>query len=220
MRLGGSIIGSPSNPEIIRKYYEVIDALHRGGYRLGIVVGGGLLARKFIKLTKECGLGDREQDQIAISISKIYAQIFALKFQNVLSYEIPDSIAEAVELFEKKGLVVLAGLKPGMTTDTVAALLAAKIKADLIIKASDQEGVYTKDPAKHADAKKISKLSFKALEDILQIEKHQAGIHQILDPEATKLLKKYKIRTVVLNGKKPENVKEAILGKKIGTEIT
>ncbi|OYT45968.1 hypothetical protein B6U84_01360 [Candidatus Bathyarchaeota archaeon ex4484_40] len=50
-----------------------------------------------------------------------------------------------------------------MTTDTVAALLASKIKADMIVKATDQEGIYTKDPKKHPDAEKLDELTFNEL---------------------------------------------------------
>jgi uridylate kinase len=49
--------------------------------------------------------------------------------------------------------------------------------------------------------------------------KHKAGIHQILDPEAVKILKKERVKVVVVNGFKPENVLSAAKGEKVGTVI-
>jgi len=132
---------------------------------------------------------------------------------------VPTSIGEAVRKLEKNGMAVMGGLKPGMTTDTVAALIASRIKADLIVKATDQDGIYTKDPRKHPDAEKIGELSFAQLFQLLHEPKHKAGIHQILDPEAVRILRKEKIKTIVLNGFKPENIFVAIRDEKIGTRI-
>jgi len=110
-------------------------------------------------------------------------------------------------------------VKPGMTTDTVAALLASEIGADLIVKATDQEGVYTRDPRKYSDAKKLDEIGFNDLEKILSEDRHRAGIHQIIDPEAVRILKEKRIKTIVVNGFRPENVLLAISGAKVGTVI-
>jgi uridylate kinase len=57
------------------------------------------------------------------------------------------------------------------------------------------------------------------LEKVLTEDKHKAGIHQILDPESVKLLKKSKTRVVVVNGSDSENVSLAVEGKSVGTII-
>jgi len=129
------------------------------------------------------------------------------------------SLVEASETLRKNGIVVMGGLKPGMTTDTVAAMVASEIDADIIVKATDQEGVYTKDPKRYPDARKLDELSFDELDRILEEDKHKAGIHQIVDPEAVHILKKKRIKTIIVNGLKPENIIAAIKGEKIGTRI-
>jgi len=106
-----------------------------------------------------------------------------------------------------------------MTTDTVAALIVEKASADLLIKATDQEGIYDKDPRKHADAVKLEHLSFEDLSRVFAEDKHKAGIHQILDPEAVKILKRKRVRVFVVNGFKPENVLAVVKGKHVGTVI-
>jgi len=106
-----------------------------------------------------------------------------------------------------------------MTTDAVAALVASEINADLIVKATDQEGIYTKDPRKHADAEKIDEMSFEDLARMLERDTHVAGIHQIIDPEAARILREKNIKTVVVNGFHPKNVIAALKGEKVGTLI-
>jgi len=106
-----------------------------------------------------------------------------------------------------------------MTTDAVAAMVAECIDANIIVKATDQEGVYNMDPRKHPDAVKLDRLTFEELTKILAEDKHRAGIHQILDPEAVKILKAKRIKVRVLNGFKPENLLLAVEGKPVGTII-
>jgi uridylate kinase len=88
-----------------------------------------------------------------------------------------------------------------------------------MVKATDQEGVYTSDPRKHKNAEKIDRLSFEDLTRLFEQNKHKAGIHQIIDPEALKILRTSRTKTIVVSGFKPENVSLAIEGKRIGTVI-
>jgi uridylate kinase len=98
-------------------------------------------------------------------------------------------------------------------------MIAEKIAADLLVKASDVEGVYTRDPKKYDDAEKIDHLSFDDLGALFKLDEHRAGIHQILDPKAVRVLQKCRIRMIVVNGFKPENVSLALKGEKVGTII-
>ena len=134
--------------------------------------------------------------------------------------KVPVSIDETVECFKRGKIVVMGGLKPGMTTDAVAAMIAERLKAALLVKATDQEGIYTKDPDKFPEATKIDEISFKDLFALLEEDKHKAGIQQILDPVAVRVLQKSRIRTVVVNGFKPTNILLVLKGERIGTTIS
>ena len=219
LRIGGSVIASPPNPRLIEKYVEVIRRLSDEMHKMVIVVGGGRLAREFIQIAKDLGLDEPEQDEVAISISRIFAQLISMKLGGREWKDIPHSLADAKETLQKRGIVVMGGLKPGMTTDAVAALVASEISADLIVKATDQDGIYTKDPEKHADAEKIEEMSFDDLSRLLEKDRHKAGIHQIVDPEAARILREKRIKTIIVNGFNPENVIAALRGEKIGTLI-
>jgi len=219
VRLGGSVVATPVNTQLLSEYAEILKKLKAEGHTLAVVVGGGALAREFIRMAKELGLPEKDQDDLAISISRVYAQLFAKMLGMAGCEKIPASVEEAVQCLERGKIAVLGGLKPGMTTDTVAAQVAESIKADMLIKATDQEGVYTKDPKKHPEAIKLDRLSFEELPNFLTEERHKAGIHQILDPEAIKILKARRIKVRVINGFKPENLLLAVEGKAIGTLI-
>jgi len=132
---------------------------------------------------------------------------------------VPASLDEAVACLKRGKIVVMGGLKPGMTTDTVAAMIGEKVDADLLVKASDVDGIFTEDPKKYPDARKIDELGFNDLTQLFEENRHKAGIHQILDPEAVKILRKGGMKMVVVNGFKPENVLLAVKGEKIGTTI-
>lgn len=219
MKIGGSVLASPPNLELIQKYADLIGNLRARGCEIAVVVGGGRLAREFIGLARDLGLSEREQDELAISVSRLMAQVLAMKVGGYDWRGIPTTIEDAVKVLDERGMVIMGGIKPGMTTDTVAALLASEVKASVIIKATDQDGIYTKDPRKYPDAKKIDELSFDDLERLLAENKHRAGLHQIIDPEAAKILREKRIKTVVVNGFKPENILLAISGARIGTII-
>jgi len=219
MRIGGSVVASPINPALISRYIELLKGLKMQGHELAVVVGGGALARDFIKVAKNLGLDERAQDDVAISVSRIFAQLLLKKLGELGCEAIPLTVEDAVKCLRGGKVAVMGGLKPGMTTDTVAALIAEKVNADLLIKATDQEGIYDKDPRKHADAVMLKHLSFEELSNVFAEDKHKAGIHQILDPEAVKILKRKRVRVVVVNGFKPENILAVVEGKHVGTMI-
>ena len=219
LRIGGSVVASPLNVELLGKYASLLKNLRRSGHEMAVVVGGGVLARDFIKAAKNLGLNEKAQDEIAISVSRVYAQLLLKKLGESACKRVPLTVREAAEFLREGKIAVMGGLKPGMTTDTVAALIAEEINADLLIKATDQEGIYDRDPRKYANATKLEHLSFRDLSRVFTEDRHKAGIHQIIDPEAVTILMRKKVRVVVVNGFKPQNVLAVIKGKRIGTAI-
>jgi uridylate kinase len=219
IRIGGSVVASPVNTQLIGEYVDLLKRLQKMGHKIVLVVGGGTMARRFIRYAKGIDLKEADQDEVAISVSRLIAQLFMLKLSAAGIGMVPTSLDEVRSEVKTGRIIVMGGLKPGMTTDTVAAMIAEKINADLLVKATDQEGVYTSDPRKHKEAKKIDKLSFDGLTRLFTQNKHKAGIHQIIDPKAVKLLRRSRTKTIVVSGFTPENVSLAIEGKRIGTVI-
>jgi uridylate kinase len=220
VRLGGSVVASPVDTRLISSYAVLIKKVWSRGHEVAVVVGGGALARQFIGLAKELGLNMQDQDELAISVSRLYAQLFLKELGETGCKKVAITLEEAAECMREGKIVVMGGLKPGITTDTVAALVAEHISADLLVKGTNQEGVYDKDPKKHADAVKLDRLTLDDLTRIFEESSHKAGMHQIIDPEAVKVLRRHPLKLVVVDGFKPENILAAVEGKKVGTLIT
>jgi len=220
VRVGGSVVASPFNAELMNEYVDLLLGLKREGHVVAAVVGGGSLSRELIRTARAMGLDESAQDEVAISVSRLLAQLFVLKLGKRGAGVVPVSVVDAARLVGEGRIVVMGGLKPGMTTDAVAALLADRIGADLLVKATDQEGVYDRDPRRFSDARKLDSIGFDDLGKLFEADTHRAGIHQVLDPEAVRLLQKRRIKTVVVDGSKPENVVLAVKGRRVGTVIS
>jgi uridylate kinase len=201
------------------RYVELLKTLRAQGYEVAVVVGGGALAREFIGIARKLELDMQAQDEVAISVSRLFAQLFLKKFGDAACGKVALTLDDAAECLSSGKIVVMGGLKPGITTDAVAALVAERLDADLLVKGTDQDGIFNKDPRKHADAVKLDHLSLDDLAGVFSENKHKAGIHQIIDPEAVKVLKRKRVRLVVVNGFKPENIVAAVKGEKVGTLV-
>ena len=220
VRIGGSVVASPINTELIGKYADIIKDIKSQGHEVAVVIGGGALAREFIRIAKDLGLKMQAQDELAISVSRLYAQLFLKRLGRVGCSKVAFTLDDVDLCLAQGKVAVMGGLKPGITTDAVAALVAERIVADLLVKGTDQEGVYDKDPRKHADAVKLDSLSFDDLPEIFDENVHKAGMHQVIDPEAVKVLKRHRVKLIVVNGFKPENILAAVNGEKVGTTIS
>jgi uridylate kinase len=219
VRVGGSVVGSPLNASMINRYVTLLKDLRNQGHEVAAVVGGGSLAREFIKVAAYLGLEEEQRDWAAIHVSRLFAQLFVLGLGDAGCGTVPVSLDEAEACLKKGKVVVLGGLRPGMTTDTVAALIGERVKADLLVKGSNVDGIYTKDPRKYSDAKKVDKLRFEELAHLFDEKQHKAGINQIIDPEAVRILSKIKLRTIVVDGYDTANLVFAVEGRHVGTVI-
>lgn len=145
VKIGGSVIASPLNPELILRYSEVLRSLKNERHELVVVVGGGKVAREFISVAQKMGLSDEDKDEIAILVSRLNCQLLARELREYSSRQIPSTVEEVRRLLVAGKIVVMGGLKPGITTDTVAALVLRSTGSKLMVKATDQDGIFDKD---------------------------------------------------------------------------
>ncbi len=200
----------------MEQYSKAVSQLNSEGQSVGVVVGGGTISRNYIQSAKALGLSSFQQDTIAIHASRLNARLVAMKLGGVSS--VPTSIESMLQRLSRNRVAVMGGLKPGITTDTVAAMVAQRWGADLLIKGSDQEGIFTADPRLDKKAKKLNRISHERMVQLLGGE-HKPGIHSIVDPVAVQQLAKSGTKLIVLNGSKPRNVVRAVHGEKIGTLV-
>ncbi|WP_449461639.1 UMP kinase [Tardisphaera miroshnichenkoae] len=218
LRLGGSILASPINAQLIKRYAEIIKAEVSQNVAMGVVVGGGSLAREYIRAATELGLTDNRKDALAIKVSRINAQLFNDALGGKFGVSL--SIASALKSISQQGFAVMGGLRPGMTTDYVAFLLAKSMGAEMLLKATDQEGIYDADPRKDPKAHLIRKMSYAELANVVGRGLHEPGIHSILDPLTVRGLPETRLKVIVFNGSAPENLARAVNGEAVGTLVT
>lgn len=190
------------------------------GIQVGIVVGGGNFWRGRssgqMDRTRADHMGMIATVMNALGVADALEQLgVQVRVQTAISMQ---QIAEpyirnrAVRHFEK-GRVVVFGCgtgNPFFSTDTAAALRAAEIDADIIIKATMVDAVYDSDPKKNPNAIKYDELNFS---DIIN-----RGLG-VMDSTAASLCKDNNIPILVLSINNPENIYNAIYGKKIGTIV-
>jgi len=217
LRIGGSVLGSPPSAKVVNAYAGVITDLNFEGHSVAVVVGGGEISREYIRSAAAMGLSTYQQDTVAIHASRLNARLVAMKLGGVSS--VPTSIDGMLQRLARNRVAVMGGLKPGITTDTVAAIVAAKWRADILVKASDQNGIYTEDPRINKRAKKLDRLTYEKMKQILG-GSHRPGIHSIVDPVAVDQLVESRVKLVVLNGADSRGVIKAIHGEKIGTVVS
>lgn len=207
LSLGGSVILSQNlGTSYFKKIATLLKKVSRDN-KLFIVIGGGEIARKYIKLGRQLGFDEKLLDLLGIDVTRINARFF----NNILGNHnqiVPFTIDEASSL--EKNIVVMGGTTPGHSTDMVGAELAEKNKADLFIIATNVDGIFNKDPNEYQDAEKIPEVTIDELIDSFGTEWKNAGKNIVVDGPALKIIKRAKLKTCVLNGKKLDQLEHAI----------
>jgi len=201
---------------------EEIKEVHDLGVQIAIMIGGGNIFRG-IRGT-EAGIDRASADYMGLlaTIMNGIALQDALEKVGIVTRHISAIEVKAVaEPFIKrrvirhleKGRIIIftAGIgSPFFTTDTAAALRALEIRAEVILKATKVDGVYTADPLVDKSAKK-----FETIEYMSVIKK---GL-KVMDATAISLCRENDLPIVVFNLKKRGNIKRAVLGQKVGTKV-
>ncbi len=201
---------------------EQIEKVKELGVTLGIMVGGGNIWRG------EQAAKEGMERSTADYMGMLATIINALALQEVLekrgiitrvqtSIEMRE-IAEpyirrkALRHLEKGRVVIFAGGtgNPYFTTDTAAALRALEICAEVILKATKVEGIYSSDPFKDKNAKKFDRICYK--------EFLQRGL-QVMDSTAVTLCMENNLPIVVFNLDAEDSIRRIVLGEKVGTIV-
>lgn len=215
--IGGSVILSEeADVSFLRKLASLLKKISKQ-YKIFIIVGGGKIAREYIKLGRELDFDEKTLDSIGIDITRVNAALFT----NIISEsnkKIPCSTDEAEAM--DNPIVVMGGTTPGHSTDMVGAELAEKVGADLFIIATNVDGIYDKDPNKYDDAKQLEKVKIDDLIKNYGTSWESAGKNMVIDGPALEIMKKAKLLTYVVNGKRLDQLENAITGRSFdGTKI-
>jgi uridylate kinase len=217
--LGGSLV-SPDNLDIdfLQNFRDSLIRLPEE-IKFGIVVGGGKLARNYIRALKKAGVNDNILDEIGINATRMNALALSAFLPDSNS-KIPVTVNDAAELSRIYRFTIMGGTEPGHTTDTVSMLLAERIGAKTIINATSVDGVYTADPRKDKNARKMQDIGYDEAIKIALEESVGAGPNVFMDLTALNIAKRSGIRVFVVNGRNIANFHDIIMkGKSDGSII-
>jgi len=201
---------------------QEIKDVHDLGVQIGIVIGGGNIFRGYRGTAEGVDRVSADQMGLLATIINGIALQDALERAGVITRHISaievKALAEpfirrrVVRHLEKSRIVIFsAGTgNPYFTTDTAAALRALEIKAQVILKATKVEGVYTADPLTDKAAKKFHSIRYM---DVIK-----RGL-KVMDTTAISLCKENDLPIIVFNLRKRGNIKRAVLGEDIGTKV-
>lgn len=223
---GESLIGNSGfglDPLVLKQYAQEIKTVQSTGVEVAIVIGGGNIYRGMNE--SETGIERAHGDYMGMLATVINGMALQASMEKeglytrLLSAIKMEQIAEpyirrrAMRHLEKKRVVIFgAGTgNPYFTTDTAGSLRAIEIKADVILKGTRVDGIYTADPEKNPDATKYETISFKEC-----IDKNL----KVMDMTAFTLCMENKLPIIVFDMNKPGNLLKVVNGEKVGTLVT
>jgi uridylate kinase len=210
--------------KVARSVAEEIKAVHDAGVEVAIVVGGGNIFRGVSASAQDMDRASADYIGMLATVMNAVVLQDALEklgvYTRVMSaIDIPQ-VAEpfirrrAIRHLEKGRVVIFAAGtgNPYFTTDSAAALRALEIKADVILKATKVEGIYSADPAKDETAELYDRISY---QEVLEQQL------KIMDASAISLCMDNNLPIIVFNMKTPGNIVRVIMGEPgVGTQVS
>src|SRR5713101_413716 len=212
VKLGGALFQRDPDVDALRRMGKVLSGFASEGNQLVTVAGGGQNARVYIDVARKLGADESTSDLLGITVTRANAELFRLALGSVAVTKIPTMLAEVTHYVSPGKVVVLGGLQPGQSTNAVAALAAEITRADVLVNATDVEGVYTQDPKKSPKAKLIRSVHVDKLLNWAMAGEVFAGRYELLDPLALKIMQRAKIPSRFVSLKDPKNIIGALHG--------
>jgi len=211
VKLSGKLFDDISE-EYLRGLVDVLRRIEHAGYRLGVVVGGGRLARDAIRALRGLGVGEAILDVVGIEASRFHASILAKALYPRSMPRPATSIEEALEMAAKGFIPVLGGLQPGQSTNAVAASLAEALGAEVIVNAmKGVRGVYDRRPSEPG-ARLLERITYREMRQLISEAETSAGSYELLDPVALKIVERSRIKVVFISGDDPKIILKALRG--------
>ena len=225
LKLSGESLMSDSeniNKDKTREIAELIKRVHDMGINIGIVVGGGNFFRgrshQDMEAINADSMGMLGTTMNALALRDAFTKV---GFPNLIFspfdfHELIEkhSEEELREIYKNGTVITFSGGTGhiGCSTDTAASMKAILVGADVIIKLTNVDGVYDKDPNKYEDAKLYTKLTYDEVLENPEIK--------VMDIKCIEDCKEYKKDILVINFNDKENLIKVLNGEKIGTVIT
>ena len=222
---GESLMGDKSfgmDPNMIEQYARDIKGITELGVQVAVVIGGGNIYRGMNE--KDTGIERAHGDYMGMLATVINGMAMQAMLEKVGVYTRLQSAIKMEQIAEpyirrrairhlEKGRVVIFGAgtgNPYFTTDTAGSLRAIEIQADVILKGTRVDGIYTADPEKDKTAKKYTKITYQEC-----ISKNL----KVMDMTAFTLCMENKLPIIVFDMNKSGNLHRVVTGEKVGTLV-
>jgi len=221
LSVGGSLVVPKTGIDVafLQAFKKLIVKHAKQGKRFVIVVGGGTTARNYQDAARRVGKLTRDDiDWLGIHTTRLNGHLLRTVLRDVAHPVMVKDPTRSIGTWTEPVLVA-AGWKPGWSTDYVATRLAKKVGAKTVVNLSNIDFVYTKDPNKYKDAKKIERINWKAFRKMVG-DVWDPGMNVPFDPIASKLGEQCKMHVIIANGKNIQNLDRLLSGKVFdGTNI-
>jgi uridylate kinase len=212
--VGGSVLLTGAGD---RQYLERLAKILRDVGRstpLVVTTGGGRTAREYIRLGRELGLTEVELDEIGIEVTRLHARLLAAAVGPPAPAHPPLSVALAVHELVRSSPVILGGTEPGHTTDGVAALIAARLRAARLVNATDVDGLYDEDPRTHPNAHRLPRAPWTEFRRrVHEKTSGEAGQNFLFDRLGADTLARANIPLWIVNGRDLKSLEAALRGR-------
>lgn len=215
IKIGGSIAVGDRGPkqDYLQSFLSVMSSLELE--KLAVGIGGGKLARNYLA-SMGALLSPEQRELVVIELLRANTRMLSILLRARAIFTEEDLLDVSRDTEERA--FVIGGISPGRSTDANTSLLAEAMGADLFIKLTDVDGVYTADPDEDEKAELIKRMTFEEL-TALSIE-GSPGSYGILDRTAISVLSRSGIPVRIVNGRDPEIIRELLDGEDLGTLIT
>ncbi|WP_421908697.1 UMP kinase [Methanolacinia petrolearia] len=218
LSVGGSILVPSLESNNISKFSGILKELSKK-YAVYVVVGGGGEARRYIEQARKLGIDEATSDELGILVTRINASMLVWALGDAAYRSVPENYTEALIAGDSGKIVVMGGVTPAQTTDAVSAVLAERAGADFFVNVTSVDGIYSEDPKKNPAAVKYENITPDELLDIVSGAGMEAGSNTVIDLVAAKVLKRSGIPLVVIDGRRPENLRDALIDGKFSGSI-
>lgn len=200
--LGGSILFPSLEAHTLRAWAPVLCGLARS-VDLFVVVGGGGEARRYIQAARDTWADEAFCDEIGILVTRLNATLLIGALGTAAYPRVALTPGEAMEYSGRGKIVVMGGVTPAQTTDAVAAVLAERARAALLVNLTSVDGIYSADPKKDPAARKYSRMTPQELLAVVGSGGLAAGSNTVVDMVAAKVVERSRIPLLVLDGRDP-----------------
>jgi uridylate kinase len=220
VKIGGALFKRDPDTDALKTIGRLLSQFVAEKNQLVAVAGGGQNARVYIEAARKLGADESTCDLLGIEITRANAELLRLAVGEAASPKIPVTLSELVHHVSEGRVIVVGGFQPGQSTNAVAALAAEITRADLLVNATDVDGVYTEDPKKNPKAKLLKTVGIDKLLTWAMAGDVYAGKYELLDPVALKIMQRAKTPTRFVSLERAENIIGALRGRDIGTLVS